>query len=207
MRVQEAVPSSVGEVGELYELMVRVGPTLTQAGWRSQRPVSGLSLSGVTPRSVIVLNRPVGQWRSNLRRHGGCRLAGRAGVPLLRHRVFRRVRRAGEPLPVRRWPPAPLRRQAVVPGPGHRLLHLLLLGQDRSGPGDPAGRRRQAHREDTQGAPGIRQDVRSPRGHGRAPRGRRTREPQACRPPHALHRARRPAAADKAPPPLSREKC
>lgn len=64
--------------------------------------------------------------------------------------IFRKLpgispgRRACDPLPVRRRPPAPLRRQAAMHHHRDRPVQLLLLAQDRVRAGRPAGRRRPA---------------------------------------------------------------
>lgn len=60
-------------------------------------------------------------------------------------------RRAGEPLPVCRRPPAPARRQAALQHPRRQPLELLLLAPDGRGPGRPEGGRRSLGRPENHG--------------------------------------------------------
>lgn len=99
-------------------------------------------------------------------------------------------RRAGEPLPVRRRPPAPLRRQAAVRHPRHRPLQLLLLARNSQCPGSPASGRRSPRRPDTGSAPRIGRHPRRPQDHRRVPEGGRVRQPQA----HCARDAEDPSA-------------
>ena len=81
-------------------------------------------------------------------------------------------RRAGEPLPVRCRPPAPLRREAAVQAPGRLPFRVLPLA---ARPPRPAPRAR--HADQVLAArigpdpPGVGRHLRRPQDHRRAPRG------------------------------------
>lgn len=91
--------------------------------------------------------------------------------------VFRR-RRAGEPLPVCRRPPAPLRREAALQHPRSCPFELLLLAADGCGPGRPGGGRRPSGHSDTGRVPGTGRHLRCPKDHRPEP------EHQVRRRPH-----------------------
>ncbi len=126
---------------------------------------------------------------SMLSRHRLTSSGGRNARSCARRRSISPGRRAGEPLPVRRRSPAPLRREAAVHHPRHRPLQLLLLAWNSGREGGPPGRRRAARCPDTHGSPGLGRHLRRSQDHRRAPGERRGGEPQARRPGHEDDRA------------------